>query len=513
MTASETLLSVRAVAFDDWRISARRLLINGRSPETIHWIDDRSSDDQRQQGLFDDDAAPASLADDETAAASSPFRVPKPFIELARRVACHRSPRRWELLYRLLWRMTGGDRKLLSNLTDPDVRLAGDFEKAIRRDVHKMKAFVRFRKVVDELGEHFIAWHRPDHHIVELAAPFFTRRFDVMRWTIMTPGQSAFWDGSNLSFGDGLPRSEAPKDDELESLWKTYYAHIFNPARIKLQAMRAEMPKKHWATMPETQLIDDMLRDAPQRVETMIRHAEGGVTAKPFIPEVSAGNSDLNQSSESGTSLEISEAPRSKSACRIEELRQAAAACQGCSLHEPATQTVFGRGNPAATLVLIGEQPGDQEDLAGQPFVGPAGQVLREVLDEVDLDPDDLYVTNAVKHFKFKPTSKRRLHVKPAAREIAACRPWLESEIEAIRPPMVVCLGATAANVVFGPAFRITKQRGEVMKTDFARWSMATYHPSALLRVPEQNARDRMRGLFASDLRTAADHLRMLQQH
>lgn len=191
-------------------------------------------------------------------------------------------------------------------------------------------------------------------------------------------------------------------------------------------------------------------------------------------------------------------------------LQEAANACRGCSLYQDATQAVFGAGPVDAKLMLLGEVPGDQEDRKGEPFVGPAGQLLDEVLEEVGLHRNSVYVTNAVKHFKWKPAGKRRLHAKPTSREIRACRPWLEAEIEVVHPEMIVCLGATAAAAVLGPAFRITKQRGEIHETEFAHWTTATYHPSALLRVPSREKRDHMRQLFTEDLREAAEHLHRL---
>lgn len=503
--ASEAIFHVRATRFDDWREAARRLLISGSAPETIAWIDGRSQTARQQPHLFvpsdESDLRPTPPPDPPAASA---LRVPKPYIDLARPVACHRSPRRWELLYRVLWRTTGGEKNLLLNAADRDVHELTQFQKAVQQDAHKMKAFVRFRKTIDDQGELYVAWHRPDHYTLELTADFFVRRFGVMRWVIMTPDASAIWDGQTLTWGEGMPRSTAVDNDELESLWKIYYANIFNPARIKLAAMRAEMPKKHWATMPETQLIDDLVRQAPGRVETMIRHAEGGVSARPFLP----GTAELSTKDQSSTHAHSPSERNAKPT--LQQLHDAAMKCQGCDLYQDATTTVFGRGAADAKLVLVGEQPGDQEDRVGEPFVGPAGKLLREVMAEVGLDETPIYITNAVKHFKFKPSGKRRLHVKPAAREVAACRPWLEAELETIRPEMLVCLGATAAGVIFGPGFRITKQRGEVQKTDYARWTMATYHPSALLRVPDESAREKMRMAFTADLRHAADRLRTL---
>lgn len=191
-------------------------------------------------------------------------------------------------------------------------------------------------------------------------------------------------------------------------------------------------------------------------------------------------------------------------------LQEAAETCRGCSLYQDATQTVFGAGPVDAKLMLLGEVPGDLEDRKGEPFVGPAGQLLDQVLEEVGLARESVYVTNAVKHFKWKPAGKRRLHAKPSAREIRACRPWLEAEIQVIHPEMIVCLGATAAAAVLGPQFRITKQRGEVFETEFAHWTTATYHPSALLRVPDREKRAHMRQMFADDLRHAAERLQSL---
>ena len=191
----------------------------------------------------------------------------------------------------------------------------------------------------------------------------------------------------------------------------------------------------------------------------------------------------------------------------LDRLAEAAQHCQGCDLYKNATQAVFGEGLPQARLILVGEQPGDQEDLAGRPFVGPAGRLLDEVLDEVGIARNDVYVTNAVKHFKWTPRGTRRLHAKPTAREMSACRPWLETEIRAVQPEMLVCMGATAAQSLLGSSFRITRQRGEILKTEYVPWLMATWHPSAILRAPDPESRATMRGEFTADLRRAAKRL------
>jgi DNA polymerase len=184
-------------------------------------------------------------------------------------------------------------------------------------------------------------------------------------------------------------------------------------------------------------------------------------------------------------------------------LREAAAGCQGCELYRGATQTVFGEGPRTAEAMFVGEVPGDQEDLQGRPFVGPAGRLLREVIQEAGLDLRKIYLTNAVKHFKWEPRGKRRLHKKPRWREIVACRPWLSAEVATVRPKLLVLLGATAAQSLLGPEFRISARRGEVLRTEWAPFTMATYHPSAVLRAPEKEDRDRMRAELLDDLRIA----------
>ena len=182
-------------------------------------------------------------------------------------------------------------------------------------------------------------------------------------------------------------------------------------------------------------------------------------------------------------------------------LQTASKACQGCHLYLHATQTVFGEGPAGARIIMIGEQPGDQEDLQGRPFVGPAGRLLDKALEEAGIDRRIVYVTNAVKHFKFEPRGKRRIHQKPNSLEIDACRPWLEAEIAVIRPEVVVCLGATAAQAMMGPKFRVTKDRGVFFPHPQAARVMATVHPSALLRMPEPDRRKQEYGLFVEDLR------------
>jgi uracil-DNA glycosylase len=188
----------------------------------------------------------------------------------------------------------------------------------------------------------------------------------------------------------------------------------------------------------------------------------------------------------------------------LDQLRHEAAACRACDLWEKATQTVFGEGAEHARLMLIGEQPGDQEDLQGKPFVGPAGKLLERAMDEAGIDRRTVYVTNAVKHFRWTRRGKRRLHEKPNAGQVRACRPWLEAEIEVVRPRLIVLLGATAAQSVMGPAFRVSRQRGEVLPSPFGIPVLATVHPSSILRATDDESREAAMSSFIADLRVAA---------
>jgi uracil-DNA glycosylase len=205
----------------------------------------------------------------------------------------------------------------------------------------------------------------------------------------------------------------------------------------------------------------------------------------------------------SAESEEYARPARPPDTSSLSEVREAARECTACHLYKRATQTVFGEGPKDVPIMLVGEQPGDYEDLAGRPFVGPAGKIMDRALEEAGIDRKEVYVTNAVKHFKWEPRGKRRIHQKPNSREIAACRPWLEAELRLVKPKLLVCLGATAAQAIFGPSFRVTRERGKVLSSKFAPRVLATVHPSSLLRQPDEESRDREYKRFVVDLRAA----------
>ena len=367
--------------------------------------------------------------------------------------------------------------------------------KAVRRDEHKTHAFVRFREVGREQKSHFVAWFEPEHHIVELAAPFFARRFADMPWSILTPDACAHWDGHAVSITPGVAKSEAPTADRLEETWRRYYASIFNPARLKVQAMSKEMPRKYWRNLPEASLIKPLIEDAGRTASAMIANA----ATEPHKPQKRPEPPEVND--------KANEMAR-KRADDIETLREEAADCRACPLYKNATQTVFGEGQQTARIMLVGEQPGDKEDLAGKPFVGPAGQMLDRALEEAGIDRRKVYVTNAVKHFKFVPRGKIRLHQKPNTPEIKACRQWYERELAAIKPDLVVAMGATAAQSVFGKITPINKNRGRPINLDDGTTALVTVHPSYLLRLPDADAKAREYRRFVEDLEIAAGVLR-----
>ena len=448
-----------------WRDVARAGLCAGIEPHDIDWAAGA------QASLL----APPPITD-------APMLHPAPrvsasMLHLAGSVLCHRDAGGHALLYRLLWRMTHGEPHVLDNPADPDSHRAHALAQDVRRDSHKMKAFVRFRSLPGT-EERFVSWFEPSHQILDRVAPFFVRRFAGMHWAILTPYRSVAWDGEEMRFGAGADASQVPADDAGEDLWRTYYANIFNPARINPKMMRQEMPQKYWKHLPEAQLIPGLLRDAGSRVAEMAsRQAEAPRRRIPAAP-----------------------APAPLAQFGLTALREQAKDCRACPLWEKATQTIFGEGPADARVMLVGEQPGDAEDLSGRPFVGPASKLLDQVLQELGLDRDALYLTNAVKHFHFEQRGKRRLHRNPEVTHVTACAPWLAREIESIKPSIIVTLGATAARAILGPRFALMRERGKVLIRHDGVRILPTVHPAWVLRQQDVHSRDAAYHLLRDDL-------------
>lgn len=463
--------------FSEWRDAARALAAAGISPREVDWRVNGSEE------LFEVEA-PEFPAPSATA---PPLTVPPAFLPLAEAVVCHTEPGRFHLLYRLLWRLQS-DKRLLELSADKDVAWARILAKNIHRDSHKMTAFVRFKEIPGavEGRRRFFAWFEPSHFVVARTAPFFRRRFADMDWIIATPKGTASWDGESLIF-DTRPGDNPGHGDPTDDLWRTYYASIFNPARLKLKAMQAEMPKKYWRHLPEADLIPELIANAEANVRAMAERAASDPPLfhyrlrenAPALPQMVPAGADT-----------------------IDGLREEARRCQRCPLHCTATQTVFGEGPPDARIMMVGEQPGDQEDLAGRPFVGPAGKVFDAVLKEADIARDTLYLTNAVKHFKYEPRGKRRIHQKPDRNEIEHCRWWLAKEVEVVKPKLIVALGATAVFALSGERKPLSQLRGKpiTMQGDVVLYP--TIHPSFLLRLPDEAERKRQHTLFIEDMQT-----------
>ncbi|WP_420137098.1 UdgX family uracil-DNA binding protein [Sphingomonas sp.] len=450
--------------FDGWRKEARRFAALNIAPGEIAW---------RVGDAFGD--LLAATADSQPAVGgATPFSVPRPFVDLARMALRHLEPERFGLLYSLLLRIRENPR-LLQDQTDVLVRRVELMAKEVRRDIHKMRAFVRFREIGEGEEQRFVAWFEPDHHIVRANAGFFLDRFASMRWSILTPELSLHWDGVTLREAPGAVRSDAPDGDPLEDTWKTYYASIFNPARVKIGAMVKEMPRKYWKNMPETALVPELIASAQARESAMVAASRENLGAN---------------------------ATRSWAA-----LRDEAMGCTRCSLFKDATQTVFGEGPLDARLMFVGEQPGDQEDLAGKPFVGPAGQMFDRALAEAGLDRRLSYITNAVKHFKYEQRGKRRIHAKPNAGEIQACRWWYGQERELIRPRVTVAMGATAARQMLGKAVTISGTRGAAHRLEDGSEGWVTVHPSFLLRIQEKEEAEAEYLRFVADLKRVRERV------
>jgi uracil-DNA glycosylase len=428
-------------AFEDWRGRARLFLDAGIAPERTEWSA----------------KAPTAFFARAEARAQPPASVPRAFLDLAQDAVQHHGDDRFSLLYRLLWRLTHGERGLLETQTDPLVRRIEAMARAVRQEVEAVTVALLFHTIATAAGEWDIAWCAPEHHILESLVPFFARQRAGRRWSILTPERSAHWNRGALRLEAGAPQAAAVSDEALEGYWRQHYADLF---------AEAERPVKEWSGLPEATLIRPLFRTTPERVQRALAH--------------------------------LAAAPRG-----LEMLRQDIARCRACPLYVSATQAVAGEGTMDARIMLVGEQPGDQEDLAGRPFVGPAGQILDRALAEAGIPRGEIYVTNAVKHFKFTPRGKRRVHQKPELREITACRSWLEHEIALVKPRMIVALGASAARALLGRSVPVGASRGRVFSLPSSIPVAVTIHPSYVLRLPDQTQRAAEYAHLVADLKAA----------
>lgn len=458
-----------------WREQARAFLASGVAPDQIMWGDHTSEPD-----LF---------GGNQTLQPGASSSVPRSFIAMAETVAWHSDPERFARLYGFLWRLKNAP-QLMTDRGDADLSRLRQMEKNVRRCQHKMKAFVRFREIgaPDAARRSFAAWFEPTHHTVEPTADFFVRRFADMDWRILTPDVSAIFEDGSLSFQKGHIKPDLP-EDAGEQLWITYFRNIFNPARLMVKAMQSEMPKKYWKNMPEAASIPEMIATAPARARAMAE-------AAPSLPPARMAQVQAQLSS----CQSAWDGPK-------DALPAAISACTRCPLYKSATQAVPGQGPHGANLMIVGEQPGDMEDLSGKPFVGPAGQLFDRIAADVRLDRGQAYVTNAVKHFKFTPRGKRRLHQRPNTSEIDHCRWWLDAEIAQVKPKLILAMGATAAQSLTGNGKGILSRQGSVETGNSGLPVLITLHPSYLLRVADPQTRDDAQTRFRTDLSQAVEML------
>jgi DNA polymerase len=455
---------------DGFRAAARGLIGGAVQPRDVDWSD------EGEGGLF---------GDPTPAAQARPLMLPKAAAPLIATVVCHRDAERHALLYELIWRLVHGEKALLQIACDPLVHRLQRMAKSVHRDLHKMHAYVRFRRLDTLDGERYVAWFEPDHWIVAATARFFVDRFRGMDWAILTPRGSLHWDMKTLTSGPPARRASAPAGDEFESHWLDYYESIFNPARLNPDVMRGHMAVKYWKNLPEAAMIPRLIREAPSRVQQMIER-------ESQMPN--------KRNPDKAVAAMTVQAPVSLDALNRQILES--------QPPEPfSPRAVLGEGPIGASVALVGEQPGDQEDLAGRPFVGPAGQLLDAALEEAGISRTESYVTNAVKNFKFKLVGKRRIHQTPTVGEIKHHRWWLQRELEFVRPRVVVALGASATQAVAGKPIPVLKNRG--LTDAFGEWAgVITVHPSSLLREPDPAARAAAYRAFVDDLRRAREFLR-----
>jgi DNA polymerase len=462
-----------AQSFDEWRAATRELIARRVAPESVEWLSQPDGGD-----LF---SAAAPDADTPAADGMAPvFRLPRQLMELLDGAACFSAADRWAFLYKVVWRWQLGEHDVLS-AADPDGARLHSMVKAVRREEHDMHAYVRFRERPEAEGApRFVAWFEPTHEVLPQVARHFARRMGGVTWMIATPSATVMWDGEELHSGPAVMRSAADVEDAGEAMWLAYYRSIFNPARLNAELLRSHIPSRFWKNLPEGAIVPQMITAAANG-ERRTGQAEAigkrrGATTIPVSAERAQPERD------DPTTLDQ---------------------CRRCDLWKNATQAVAGVGPQKARIMLVGEQPGDQEDLAGLPFVGPAGAMLDKAMAEAGVPRDSIYLTNAVKHFKWELRGKRRLHKTPAQSEISACHLWLEEELARVQPEVIVALGGTALKSVMQKgAVTMKSVMGAPVQHD-GRWVVTVYHPSYVLRAPDEASRRQAYEVIVDGLRQA----------
>jgi DNA polymerase len=457
--------------FAEWREAARELLVHDVPPEAVTWSTPYAGGD-----LFSGAPSTAepthNLSNPPPVPDASPRHppphLPRSLMDMLQSAACCRVPDRWAFLYRVIWRWQQGEHEV----------------KAVHREEHDMHAYIRFRERPPEAGPpRFVAWYEPQHDVLPQVAEHFISRMGKVSWMIATPEASVLWDGQTLHNTGPLVKNSDDLEDTGEALWLTYYRSVFNPARLNQSVMQQHIASHRWKNLPEGKIVPQMISAASLGARKTGQFQAVGQrkgTTIPIAPEDAQ--------------------PERQQPSKLDE-------CRRCELWQFATQAVGGEGPKKAKIMFVGEQPGDQEDLAGQPFVGPAGKLLDRVCEAAGVDRESIYVTNAVKHFKWEPRGKRRLHKTPAQKEIEACHYWLEKELAHVKPTVIVALGATALKSVMETANVTLKATlGKPVFHD-GHWIVTTYHPSYVLRVPGEDAKREAFQVMVDSLKLAHELL------
>ena len=477
--------------FAEWREAARDLLIWGVPPEAITWSTAQVGGDlftsapaaAESPHLANPSANPPANLPALVPATNKPPHVPRSLMDMLQSAACCRVPDRWAFLYRVMWRWQQGEHDVQSPADEDGARLNA-MVKAVCREEHDMHAYIRFReRPVDAGAPRFVAWYEPRHDVLPQVADHFVSRMGKVSWMIATPEASVLWDGHTLHNTGPLVGKAEELEDSGEALWLTYYRSIFNPARLNTGVMRQHITSDRWKNLPEARIVPHMVSEASLGARKTGQFQAVGQRKGTTIPIAPADAQ-----------------PERQQPTKLDE-------CRRCELWEFATQAVPGVGPKHAPIMFVGEQPGDQEDLAGQPFVGPAGKLLDQVCEAAGVDRDTIYVTNAVKHFKWEPRGKRRLHKTPAQKEIEACHYWLDKEVAQVKPTVIVALGATALKSVLRSAnVTLKNSLGKPLMVD-GRWVVTTYHPSYVLRVPSEEAKREAFAAMVAGLKLAHELL------
>ncbi|MDB5934749.1 MAG: polymerase [Massilia sp.] len=465
--------------FAEWREAARELLAFEIAPHTVAWATHEGGGD-----LFSSapapmmaPAVPSTMLDPRRA--NPTLHLPRKLMDMLASAACCRVADRWPFLYRVVWRWQHGEQVVMSAADEDGSRLHA-MVKAVHREEHDMHAYIRFRERPEAAGPpRFVAWFEPAHDVLPQVAQHFVSRMGRISWMIATPDASVLWDGETLHNTGPLMSGAADLDDAGEALWLTYYRSIFNPARLNAQLMQSHIPSRFWKNLPEGAVVPELVSQAAMGVR---RTGQAEAVGQ-----------------RSGTTIAISAdkaQPQRDSPSTLDQ-------CRRCELWQHATQAVAGVGPERARIMLVGEQPGDQEDLAGEPFVGPAGKLLDRAMADAGIDRSTVYLTNAVKHFKWELRGKRRLHKTPAQREVEACAYWLDQELAQVQPDVVVALGSTALKAVLGSSHVTLKDTLGKPIRHGDRWVVTVYHPSFVLRVPDEESKAGAMAVIVDGLKLA----------